>query len=104
MPLDFRVLVQLGCVCGVDRGQRQAAGGADDNTFHLSQLSFKTLAHQPYLEAGVETLKHIYLYHHKSGNKVGDVRRCLSLLPTRQLIRERLKRVNEWSFSLFLLQ
>ena len=68
MPLDFRVLVQLGCICAVDRTQR-ALPTADDS-FQLSQLSFKTLAHHPYLESGIDTMKYIYIYHHKCGNKV----------------------------------
>lgn len=69
MPLDFRVLVQLGCVCAVDRTQRSLPT-ADTDSFQLSQLSFKTLAHHPYLESGIDTLKYIYVYHHKCGNKV----------------------------------
>jgi DNA polymerase epsilon subunit 1 len=69
VPLDFRVLVQLGCVCAVDRSQRYTPTG-DTESFSLSQLSFKTLAHHPYLESGIETLKYLYIYHYKSGNKV----------------------------------
>ena len=69
VPLDFRVLVQLGCVCAVDRTQRLASS-SDTESFNLSQLTFKTLAHHPYLEQGVDTLKYLYIYHHKSGNKM----------------------------------
>lgn len=68
VPLDFRVLVQLGCVCAVDPSQRSASIG-DTESFNLPQLTFKTLAHHPYLESGVDTLKSLYVYHHKSGNK-----------------------------------
>ena len=68
VPLDFRVLVQLGCICAVDRGQRNATN--DTESFNLSQLVFKTLAHHPYLESGIDTLKYLYIYQHKSGNKV----------------------------------
>lgn len=66
VPLDFRVLVQLGCLCAVDRSQRYTG---DTESFNLSQLTFKTLAHHPYLESGIETLKYLYIYHYKSGNK-----------------------------------
>ncbi|KAI9558619.1 hypothetical protein GHT06_015407 [Daphnia sinensis] len=69
VPLDFRVLVQLGCVCAVDRSQRFIPT-ADTESFNLSQLTFKTLAHHPYLESGIDTLKYLYIYHYKSGNKV----------------------------------
>ena len=69
MPLDFRVLVQLGCLCAVDRSQSYTPTG-DTESFNLSQLTFKTLAHHPYLESGIETLKYLYIYHYKSGNKV----------------------------------
>ena len=69
VPLDFRVLVQLGCICAVDRTQRHATTG-DTDSFNLSQLVFKTLAHHPYLESGIDSLKYLYIYQHKSGNKV----------------------------------
>lgn len=69
VPLEFRVLVQLGCLCAVDRSQRYVPT-SDTESFHLSHLTFKTLAHHPYLEAGIETLKYLYIYHYKSGNKV----------------------------------
>lgn len=68
MPLDFRVLVQLGCLCAVDRSQRSLPNN-DTESFHLTQLTFKTLGHHPYLESGIDTLKYLYIYHYKSGNK-----------------------------------
>ena len=70
VPLDFRVLVQLGCICGVDRSRAFTPHTDGESSFHLSQLTFKTLAHHPYLENGIDSLKHLYLYMHKSGNKV----------------------------------
>ena len=63
------MLVQLGCVCAVDRTQQRTLATADTDSFQLSQLTFKTLAHHPYLESGIDTLKYLYIYHHKSGNK-----------------------------------
>ncbi|CAG9128383.1 unnamed protein product [Plutella xylostella] len=69
MSLEFRVLVQLGCICAVDpqEARKQVQYGSNNtDSFTLSQLQFKSVAHQPYLEDqdGVSPLKHIYLYQH----------------------------------------
>lgn len=49
MSLEFRAILQLGCVCTVDpKAGRNMADGAD--TFTLDQLEFKSIAAQPYLE------------------------------------------------------
>ncbi len=70
VPLDFRAMVDLGCLCAVDKHKaRQLASsnpeGAD--TFELSWLQFKTLATYHYLPQG--SYKTVYLYQHKCGNK-----------------------------------
>ena len=66
MTLEFRAILQLGCVCAVDKKvSGHMADGAD--TFHLDQLIFKSIAFQPYLkETGI--LKYVFLYHHWSSN------------------------------------
>ncbi|XP_033227375.1 DNA polymerase epsilon catalytic subunit A isoform X2 [Belonocnema kinseyi] len=66
MTLEFRAILQLGCVCTVDKNAAgQMADGAD--TFNLEHVTFQSIAVQPYLkEAGV--LKYIFLYHHWSSN------------------------------------
>ncbi|KAK8403806.1 hypothetical protein O3P69_000115 [Scylla paramamosain] len=63
VPLEFRAMVQLGCVCVVDRSLTQG----ETDTFELNQLKFKTVAQYQYLEEG--SMRHIYFYHHSSGNK-----------------------------------
>lgn len=63
VPLDFRAIVQLGCVCTVDRTQVKS----ETDTFKLDNLKFKTVAFQSYLEG--QHLRHIYYYHHSSGHK-----------------------------------
>lgn len=63
VPLDFRAMVQLGCVCVVDRTQVSA----ETDSFKLDQLKFKTVAQYSYLEDS--QLRHIFFYHHTSGNK-----------------------------------
>ncbi|XP_015586460.1 DNA polymerase epsilon catalytic subunit A [Cephus cinctus] len=67
MTLEFRVILQLGCICTVDRNEAlQMKDGAD--TFNLEQLTFKSISTQPYLkEPGV--MKHIFLYHHWTSNR-----------------------------------
>nr|XP_053633938.1 DNA polymerase epsilon catalytic subunit A-like [Cherax quadricarinatus] len=64
VPLEFRAIAQLGCVCVVDK----TIARSDTDTFELGQLKFKTVAQFQYLEEG--SLSHIYIYHHRSGNKV----------------------------------
>ncbi|XP_046479124.1 DNA polymerase epsilon catalytic subunit 1 isoform X1 [Neodiprion pinetum] len=64
MPLQFRAILQLGCICVVDRSAAADIKTGTD-TFHLNQLQFKSIATQPYLERK-QVLKHIFLYHHWS--------------------------------------
>lgn len=67
MSLEFRAILQLGCVCMVDpRAARKMADGAD--TFSLDQLEFKSIALQPYLKQ-TESINYIFLYHHWSSNR-----------------------------------
>lgn len=67
MSLEFRAILQLGCICVVDSKQvRDMADGSD--TFDLSQLQFRSIAVQPYLEKR-DAIKHIFLYHQWSSNR-----------------------------------
>ncbi|XP_060805157.1 DNA polymerase epsilon catalytic subunit 1 [Amyelois transitella] len=73
MSLEFRVLVQLGCICVVDPAEARRLiqlGSNNMEQFTLSQLQFKSVAHQPYIQNqdGVSPIKHIYLYHHTAPN------------------------------------
>ncbi|XP_028166881.1 DNA polymerase epsilon catalytic subunit A-like [Ostrinia furnacalis] len=73
MSLEFRVLVQLGCICAVDQKEARRLiqfGSNNMDSFTLSQLQFKSVAHQPYLQKvdGVSPVKHIYLYQHAALN------------------------------------
>ena len=66
MSLEFRAILDLGCVCMVDASAASGiADGAD--TFSLDQLQYKSIAVQPYLEKR-SGMKHIFLYHHWSTN------------------------------------
>ncbi|KAG5315775.1 DPOE1 polymerase, partial [Acromyrmex insinuator] len=67
MSLEFRAILQLGCVCIVDpRVMRKVADGAD--TFTLDQLEYKSIAFHPYLKR-TESINYIFLYHHWSSNR-----------------------------------
>ncbi|CAK1550449.1 unnamed protein product [Leptosia nina] len=70
MSLEFRVLVTLGCICTVDQqeARRLIQFGSNMDSFTLSQLQFKSVAHQPYLQKqdGVSPVKHIFLYQHSA--------------------------------------
>ncbi|KAG7199297.1 hypothetical protein KM043_018152 [Ampulex compressa] len=66
MSLEFRAILELGCVCKVDpRTARDIPDGGD--TFTLDQLEFKSIAVQPYLKQ-IESMNYIFLYHHWSSN------------------------------------
>ncbi|CAH4036854.1 unnamed protein product [Pieris brassicae] len=72
MSLEFRVLVQLGCICSVDQqeARRLLQVGSNMDTFTLSQLQFKSVAHQPYLQKqdDISPIKHIFIYQHSAPN------------------------------------
>ncbi|RVE53948.1 hypothetical protein evm_001351 [Chilo suppressalis] len=57
MSLEFRVLVQLGCICAVDQQEARRLiqfGSNNMDSFTLNQLQFKSVAHQPYLQKQVK--------------------------------------------------
>lgn len=69
MSLEFRALIQLGCICSVQRSVAKdiAANRANNtlDTFSIEQLESRTLRHQPYLKGG-GNLKRLFLYQHSS--------------------------------------
>lgn len=65
VPLLFRALVRIGCVCTVNR--EYARSHKETDAYDLDGLEFRTLAQFNYLEPG--SLQFIYLYHHQSGSK-----------------------------------
>ncbi|XP_048641832.1 DNA polymerase epsilon catalytic subunit A isoform X2 [Marmota marmota marmota] len=67
VPLLFRALVQLGCVCVVNRQLVRHLSGWEAETFTLDHLEMRSLAQFSYLEPG--SIRHIYLYHHTQGHK-----------------------------------
>nr|XP_023689121.1 DNA polymerase epsilon catalytic subunit A [Paramormyrops kingsleyae]XP_023689122.1 DNA polymerase epsilon catalytic subunit A [Paramormyrops kingsleyae]XP_023689123.1 DNA polymerase epsilon catalytic subunit A [Paramormyrops kingsleyae] len=67
VPLLFRALVQLGCVCMVNKQAVRSLGGREIDTYDLEHLEMRSLAQFSYLEPG--SIRHIYLYHHCQGQK-----------------------------------
>lgn len=68
ITLEFRVLMQLGCICSVQRAESKKLAMANANTldtFSVEQLEFRTTNHQPYLKDG-GNMKRIFLYQHSS--------------------------------------
>ncbi len=71
VPLQFRALVDLGCLCCVDKkaarqmmSSSSASSSADSmDSFELGSLQFKTLASYHYLPDG--SFRTVYLYQHK---------------------------------------
>lgn len=49
VPLEFRVLLTLGCVCTVDPRAARSMREVSD-TFNMDQLEFKSIGAQPYLQ------------------------------------------------------
>lgn len=67
VPLLFRALVQLGCVCVVNKQLSLHLAGREADTFELEYLEMCSLAQFNYLEPG--SVRHIYLYHNAQGSK-----------------------------------
>ncbi|XP_060894086.1 DNA polymerase epsilon catalytic subunit A [Labrus mixtus] len=67
VPLLFRALVKLGCVCMVNKHVVRDQAGRDADTFDLEHLEMRSLAQFSYLEPG--SVRHMYLYHHSQGHK-----------------------------------
>ncbi|XP_075685545.1 DNA polymerase epsilon catalytic subunit A [Rhinoderma darwinii] len=67
VPLLLRSVVQLGCVCMVNKQMVRHLSGREADTFELDHLEMKSLAQYSYLEPG--SIRHIYLYHNCQGNK-----------------------------------
>ncbi|GFR70989.1 DNA polymerase epsilon catalytic subunit A-like, partial [Elysia marginata] len=67
VPLEFRALVKLGCVTTVNREFARSMDGREVDTFDVDNLMFRSIAQFPYLPDN--SMKHLYLYHHKCGNK-----------------------------------
>lgn len=68
LSLEFRALVDLGCICAVQRteARRLATTSAKTvDTFTLDQLEFKTQSYQSYLKNG-GNMRRIFLYQHSS--------------------------------------
>ncbi|XP_075749504.1 DNA polymerase epsilon catalytic subunit 1 [Rhipicephalus microplus] len=68
VPLDFRLMAQLGCVCLVSKQHYREYASKETDTFNFRHLEFGTLAQHEYLQPG--TLKYLYLYHHVDGQKM----------------------------------
>ncbi|XP_059531846.1 DNA polymerase epsilon catalytic subunit A isoform X2 [Myotis daubentonii] len=67
VPLLFRALVHLGCVCVVSKQLVRHLSGWEAETFTLEHLEMRSLAQFSYLEPG--SIRHIYLYHRTHGHK-----------------------------------
>uniref|UniRef100_A0A3P9H1R7 DNA polymerase epsilon catalytic subunit n=1 Tax=Oryzias latipes TaxID=8090 RepID=A0A3P9H1R7_ORYLA len=67
VPLLFRALVRLGCVCMVNKHVVRDLAGREADSFDLDHLEMRSLAQFSYLEPG--SVRHMYLYHHSQGHK-----------------------------------
>lgn len=68
MSLEFRAVMDLGCICAVQRDVARKMAtlpSKDMETFSLEQLEFKTQSYQAYLKDGAH-MKRIFLYQHSS--------------------------------------
>lgn len=61
VTLLFRALLQIGCVCKVAKGVRNA------DEINLNDLDMVSVARQPYLPK--DSVKYLYFYHHKHVTK-----------------------------------
>lgn len=67
VPLMFRALIQIGCLCQVSSDYRKSSKSKETDSFELDSLEFRTLAQADYLNSG--SLKHIYLYHYSQDSR-----------------------------------
>jgi hypothetical protein len=67
VPLLFKLIMEVGCVCKVDA--RVPAPAPNEHT--LAQLVYKTTAECPYLSPALVSLRKIYLYHSTADSKRG---------------------------------
>ncbi|KAF4795109.1 hypothetical protein TURU_095920 [Turdus rufiventris] len=67
VPLLFRAVIRLGCVCMVSRQLVRHLAGREAETFNIEHLEMRSLAQFTYLEPG--SIRHIYLYHSSQGSK-----------------------------------
>ena len=66
VPLDFRLLLTLGCICSLRKEQYRT--NILSNLYQFDELEFLSLAEQTYLQPG--TLQCIYLYIHQDNGKL----------------------------------
>ncbi|XP_054717403.1 DNA polymerase epsilon catalytic subunit A-like [Uloborus diversus] len=67
VPLIFRAMVELGCVCAVGRKHIRHYTSSDNDAYNLCHLEFRNLSQHDYIKPGV--LKLLYFYHHSCGQK-----------------------------------
>ena len=65
VPLEFRLMLQLGCVCSVNRSAARKMSKMGTDHFELDDLEYHACSEQPYLAESIRTM---YLYHVGSGN------------------------------------
>lgn len=76
MSLELRALIQLGCVCSVQRmvakqicaNKRNEAATTLPNSFSIEQLEPRSQSHQAYLKGDGVALERLFLYQHSSGS------------------------------------
>ncbi|XP_070548417.1 DNA polymerase epsilon catalytic subunit A-like isoform X2 [Ptychodera flava] len=68
VPMEFRALIQLGCVAMVNRRYARLLAGKESEPFELEYLDFKTLSQFSYLNTG--SIRRIYFYHYACNNKM----------------------------------
>jgi DNA polymerase epsilon subunit 1 len=66
VPLDFRLLITLGCICSLRKEQYRT--NILSNLYQFDELEFLSLSEQTYLQSG--TLQCIYLYIHQDHEKL----------------------------------
>lgn len=66
VPLDFRLLMTLGCICSLRKEHYRA--NMLSNLYEFDELEFLSLSEQSYLQAG--SLQCIYLYIHQDNGKM----------------------------------
>ncbi|XP_037953438.1 DNA polymerase epsilon catalytic subunit 1 [Teleopsis dalmanni] len=69
MTLEFRALMDLGCVCGVQKdAAKHLAASREMDSFSIEQLEFSSHSQTKYLQSSNSKLRTIFLYQHSIPN------------------------------------
>ncbi|CAH8602892.1 unnamed protein product [Dicrocoelium dendriticum] len=97
IPPLFRLLVQLGCLCSIDKEALKedhfSGTSVEDAVFHLDQLRFRSMAQHPYLSD--HNFRRLFLFHYQQPSLGGNTSR-------REAVRQLYLLVVPWTSTAYI--